>query len=97
MNAETEIRRAVDTGKVLFGAKNTEKSLQNNECKMVVLAKNAPQENKERLAHYAEIAGIKSYLYEGTSKDLGALCGKPFTVGALAVIDKGKSKILELK
>ena len=40
--------------------------------------------------------GVKVHIYEGNNMELGALCGKPFSVSALAVIDKGTSNILTL-
>jgi large subunit ribosomal protein L30e len=40
--------------------------------------------------------GVKTHRYEGTNMELGALCGKPFSVSALAVIEKGSSNILSL-
>jgi large subunit ribosomal protein L30e len=36
------------------------------------------------------------FRFEGNNMELGALCGKPFSVSALAVIDKGTSNILSL-
>jgi large subunit ribosomal protein L30e len=32
--------------------------------------------------------------FEGSSIELGAVCGKPFSVNSLAVIEAGESKIL---
>jgi large subunit ribosomal protein L30e len=34
--------------------------------------------------------------YEGNNMELGALAGKPFSVSAVAIIDKGTSNILSL-
>jgi large subunit ribosomal protein L30e len=32
--------------------------------------------------------------YEGTSVELGPVCGKPFTIAAMAILDVGESDIL---
>lgn len=32
--------------------------------------------------------------YEGTSVELGPICGKPFTIAAMAILDVGESDIL---
>ena len=37
----------------------------------------------------------KSLVYDGTSVDLGSVCGKPFTVATLIVNDPGDSTILD--
>ena len=41
-------------------------------------------------------ANVKVHIYDGNNMELGALCGKPFSVSALAIIDKGSSNILTL-
>ena len=40
--------------------------------------------------------GVRVFTYDGNNMELGAICGKPFSVSALAVIDKGTSNILSL-
>ena len=42
------------------------------------------------------IKDVKIHIYSGNNMELGALCGKPFSVSALAIIDKGTSNILTL-
>ena len=89
-----EIRRAVDTGKIVFGEKQTEKSLNAGKAEAVILAKNAKKNAREKIAHFAHTFKIPMIEFEGTGLELGAVCGKPFTISALAVAKAGKSKIL---
>ena len=95
MTFERELRRAVDTGKVIFGSKRTEKLLLNAEGKLLVLSSNIPKEKKEKLVHVASLHNIVVKEFSGSSKELGELCGKPFNILALLVLDPGRSKILE--
>jgi len=95
MTFERELRRAVDTGKVIFGSKRTEKFLLNAEGKLLVLSSNIPKEKKEKLVHAASLHNIEVKEFSGSSKDLGELCGKPFNILTLLVLDPGRSKVLK--
>ena len=96
LSASKEIRRAVDTGKVVFGVRRVEKNLLTVKGEIVILSSNIPVITKERLVQQASLAKIPVYEYEGNALDLGAICGKPFVVSAMFVSDAGKSKIKEL-
>ncbi|RLI30410.1 MAG: 50S ribosomal protein L30e [Candidatus Hecatellales archaeon] len=87
---------AVRTGKVTFGFKETLEALRSGKAKIVVVAKNIPKELREKLDRTAKLAGIPLLEFESSSLDLGSLCGKPYTVTALAVRDPGDSDILNL-
>ncbi len=85
------IKAAATTGKVVYGVQQAEKAVTNGAAKMVIVADNCPSEFLRSGDH-----SIKVVKFEGTNMELGALCGKPFSVSALAVIDKGTSNILSL-
>lgn len=85
------LKAAVSTGKVVFGVQQTVKAVKSGEAKLIILSQNCPSDFLGATAH-----GVKTHRYEGTNMELGALCGKPFSVSALAVIDKGSSNILSL-
>ena len=90
-----EIRRAVDTGKVIFGAKQSEKSLKNGSGKLLVIAGNIPNLAKEKLVLFADVSKVRVLNFEGTGLELGSVCGKPFTITSMVVEEEGKSKVLE--
>lgn len=83
------LKSAITTGKVEFGVDQTLKAVKDGKAQMIVLARNCPS---------AELrdAMTKKYVYDGNNMELGALCGKPFSVSALVIIDKGSSNILTL-
>ncbi len=95
MDLNKEIRRAVDTGKVAFGYKVCEKQLLQGNGAMIIVSSNMPENNKEKLKHLAEIADKKFLTYDQSGLVLGSVCGKPFVVSAMIVLDKGKSNILD--
>jgi len=84
------LKAAITTGKVEFGVDQTEKAVKAGKAQMIILASNCPSETLK------STSGVKVHVYEGNNMELGALCGKPFSVSALAVIDKGTSNILTL-
>ncbi|WP_296872649.1 50S ribosomal protein L30e [uncultured Methanobrevibacter sp.] len=89
MDVDRGIRVAVDTGDVTF------QSLKLGKGQLVVVASNAPKEILEDVEYYANLSEIPSLVYDGTSVDLGSVCGKPFTVATLIVNDPGDSTILD--
>lgn len=84
------LKSAITTGKVEFGVDQTMKAVKGGNALMVILARNCP------CAELTGDIGVKTHVYNGNNMELGALCGKPFSVSALVIIDKGSSNILTL-
>ena len=84
------LKSAISTGKVEFGVDQTTKAVKDGKAQMVILARNCPS------AELKGDIGVKVHVYDGNNMELGALCGKPFSVSALVIIDKGSSIILTL-
>lgn len=96
MDTNKEIRRAVDTGKVSFGYKVCQKNLLQGEGEMIIISNNLPKNDREVLQHLAKVEGKKFLEYPENGLTLGSVCGKPFVVSAMIIIDAGKSSILDL-
>jgi large subunit ribosomal protein L30e len=97
MDANTEIRRAVDTGKVTFGTKESEYSLKLGEGQILILSQNTPLLTIEKLTHLAALSNVPVYRFAGNGLELGSVCGKPFVISSLLVLDQGKSKASEIR
>jgi len=85
------LKSAISTGKVVFGEQQATKAVKSGEAKLVILSNNCPSEFLK-----SKSFNVPVHVYEGTNMELGALAGKPHSVSALAVIDKGESNILSL-
>ena len=96
VEANKEIRRAVDTGKVVFGTKVARKKILAGEGEMIIVSSNMPTNEKETLKQLVTVEGKKFFEFSDTGLVLGSVCGKPFTVSVMLVLDAGKSKVLEL-
>ncbi len=93
---EKELVNALKTGKVVLGSRKTLKLVKLGKAKAVIVAENAPPDIRDDILYYAQLSNIPTYVYPGTSLELGAVCGKPFTVASLAIIDPGNSRIIDL-
>ena len=97
MDIERGIRVAVDTGKVILGSNKSIQAIKLGNGELVVMAANAPKNLKEDIEVYSKLSEIPVYVFDGSSVELGSICGKPFTVSVLVVQEPGDSNILELK
>lgn len=91
--AGKEIRRAVDTGKVEFGTKESLHELRQGNGQLLVIAHNTPPLVAEDLRHLATLAEVPVYSFAGNGLELGSVCGKPYVISTLLVMDAGKSKV----
>ncbi len=89
MNIDRALQVVVKTGKVLMGSNETLEAVKKGTAKLVVLASNCPPHIRAEVE-----TKVKTLDYPDTSTDLGATCGKPYAIAALAVIDFGESDIL---
>lgn len=90
------VRLTVETGKVAFGSKTGVKDALLARAKLIVIAKNAAPELREDVAYYAKLSSVPLIVYDGTSIELGSICGKPYPVSVLSVYEAGSSDILEI-
>lgn len=90
INVDKSLIKAVKTGKVIFGANRTIDAAAKGSAKMIVLAANCPDDIKKKV----QATEVPVLEYEGTSVELGPICGKPFTIAAMAILDAGESDIL---
>ncbi|MCQ1539111.1 50S ribosomal protein L30e [Methanocalculus taiwanensis] len=94
MDFNTSLRRAMKTGTVILGRNSTEASIQDETAKLVILAKNCPEDFKKIVEAQEKVA---VYHYNGSGRQLGKECGKDFIVSTLAVINAGESDILTIQ
>jgi large subunit ribosomal protein L30e len=95
MSLEFEIKRAIETGKVVLGSRQTIKLLANAKCKAVLYARDAPEMIKLDIQKLSRLSGIPAIEVPWDSKQLGIICGRPHVVAAMAIVDPGYSEILK--
>ena len=97
MEASKEIRQAITTGEVVIGADKSLKTLKRGQAKLIIVASNCAQEVLADIKHYAKLANVPVHVFGGDSGELGMVCGKPFLVNVLAVVEEGGSNVLSLE
>jgi len=87
MEDEKIVKTLVKKGKVVFGTRQTIRSIEDGKSKLVVVAVNCP--NKEEIKNIAEKKQVPVYEDKATSIKLGYTCGKQFAISAFSVLDDG--------
>jgi large subunit ribosomal protein L30e len=90
------IRLAVESGKVEFGARTGIMAGIMGNAKLFVMATNTPADTRTKVEGYAKSSSIPIVDFDGSTMDLGSVCGKPFPVSVLSVFEAGSSPIMEL-
>ncbi len=90
-----DIRLAVDSGKALLGANRALQSIADHKAKMVIVASKNKEGRLGDMEHLTKLSDIRIQEFEGTPMELGIVCGKPFSVSVISIIDPGHSRILE--
>ncbi|MCL4325909.1 MAG: 50S ribosomal protein L30e [Candidatus Thermoplasmatota archaeon] len=90
MDIAKALKVAIESGKVRFGVKETEKYVNKKEVKLIVVSTTCPE--MESVMNYK----VPLYKFEGNGHELGIACGKPFNVSIVSIIDPGNSGILAL-
>lgn len=91
-----QLRTTVDTGKVIFGTKETLRECLVGNPKIVVISKNIKNTVKKELEYYSRILKIKFLESPVSGIELGNACGKPFSITALTILDFGQSTIMDV-
>jgi large subunit ribosomal protein L30e len=96
IDVDKAISTAVKTGKVSLGARSAVQHAQTGKARLIILAGNCPKNVRADVEYYAKLSRIPFIIYRGSSLDLAAVCGKPFSVSALSIREPGDSEILKL-
>ncbi len=91
-SAHEELKTAVAKGNVLFGSRSVLKALKSGNPKIVFVASNCPESARNDINSHAKISGTKVENFNGTGKQLGIICGKPFAIASFVVLPEQKKK-----
>jgi len=85
MNIQEEVQTAIKNNKVVFGYRRSIKFIKLNTPKLIVVANNLPEKLRKDIEHHVKVGGIKMETFNGTSRELGIICSKPFPVSTLVI------------
>jgi len=92
MDMNKALRQVVQTGEVHFGVRQAKKALKDRTAQLLVVPENIPQSTLDDLRSISSVPMVR---FAGSNFDLGTVCGKPFSVSALTVIEAGDSDIMD--
>lgn len=93
MDINKALKTAVTTGKVLFGFEQTMKACDSKKARLIIVSDNCPEKHLTAIEKHKE---VPLHRFKGTNIELGAACGKPFSISVLSVLSAGESEILAL-
>lgn len=89
-----DITSVIKTGKIHIGSNKVRSALLTNNPKLVLISSNCPNDIKERIIYYSQLSDTQYHITDEDGIELGSVCGKPFPVLALGIMDVGESNIL---
>lgn len=85
MTINEEVQAAIKEGKAILGMRESIKEMKSGKPKVVIVSDNMPKSSFEEVSHNVKSLGLKMETFNGSSKDLGTICGKPFPVSVLVI------------
>jgi large subunit ribosomal protein L30e len=94
MDLAHALKVALQTGKVKVGLTETIESARAKKARLIIVSTSCPE---KKLVSDKTYEKVPVYHYEGTAVELGAACGRPYPISALAILEPGSSAILSLQ
>jgi len=88
-----QLKNALKEKNVIIGSRRTLKYLKLGNVKLVVIANNCPETIRKDINHYAKMSKLKVEGFNGTAKQLGVFCGKPFPIATLSIKSEPNEKL----
>jgi len=80
-----DINEYIKAKKLVIGSKIVLKGAKRGDLQKVVRANNCPETINRDLKHYAKLSKLEIEDFNGDSKQLGEMCGKPFNILMIGV------------
>lgn len=88
-----QLKDALNKKNVIIGSRRTIKYLKLGNVKLVVIAQNCPETIRKDINYYAKMSKLKVEEFNGTAKQLGVFCGRPFPIATLAIKSEPNEKL----
>jgi large subunit ribosomal protein L30e len=80
-----DVQSAVKQGKAVIGYRRSLKEIKSGSPELVVIANNIPEEMKKNVEQNAKVSKLAVKTFDGTSVQLGVICGKSFPISMIAI------------
>lgn len=85
MDAIEQVRAAVSEKRAVVGSRQVARALRAGSLALVLLAASAPAAAAADITRAAALSGTPLERFAGTGRQLGVLCGKPFSIAVIGV------------
>ena len=85
MALTVDIQSAIKSNRAVIGYNESLNYIKTNTPKMIIVANNLPISIRKEIEHNAKISKTKFEVFDGTSRELGVICGKPFPVTTIII------------
>ncbi len=96
VDLDKSISVAIKSGETQLGINSAIRAAKMATAKLIVIAANTPEQEKEDLKYYADLSGIPIVEYPKSSQELGIICGRAHLTSAVSIMTPGDSDILDL-
>lgn len=84
MEIEKIVKEAISEKKAIYGYRKAYRYLKNYKPKLVIIAKNMREDLKKDIISAVKDKNLIKE-FDGTSIDLGIICGKPFPISVIVI------------
>lgn len=85
MTITDEIQSAIKSNKAVIGYNESVGYIRAGTPRTIIVANNLPVSMRNELEHNAKSSKSKFEVFDGTSRELGIVCGKPFPVTTIII------------
>ena len=94
MDIPRQLKQGISSGILVFGQRQTKTSCASGEAKLVLVAANCPESFINEVRNSYPNVPIHQLML--VNRQLGAACGKPFSVSSICVLDEGQCELLQI-
>ena len=95
MDLTRNLKQALNTGKIIFGQRETMGACARGDARLVLVAANCPDSFLSDIS--SSHPGVPIHRVHMVNRQLGSACAKPFAISSLCVVDPGQSDLLTLQ
>jgi large subunit ribosomal protein L30e len=89
---QTELNAAIAHKAAAFGEKSVLSALVESKANMVILATTCAPDKRAEILHWAKLSNVRVEQTNLTGRQLGVLCGKPFSIAAAVILTGERSR-----
>lgn len=79
------IQDALKSKNIVTGFRESIRYIKMGDAKLIVMSNNLPVKMKKEIEHNAKVSDVKVEIFDGSSMELGVICGRHFPITSLVI------------